>query len=101
MSENSNNSARPITKIEKALDKYVYIRLKGKRTIQAILRSFDEHLNLFLEDTIELINKYDPEKDEIVETRNELDSIILRGDNVVFLTLNEINRNNEEQNNDS
>ncbi|MHA1793997.1 MAG: LSM domain-containing protein [Promethearchaeota archaeon] len=80
---------KPIEKIDRALDKRIYIRLKGKRAIKAILRSFDEHLNLFLEETIERYYTYDQEKDEKVIVENELDSIILRGDNVVFLTLDE------------
>jgi small nuclear ribonucleoprotein (snRNP)-like protein len=83
-------SGNPLDKIEHALDKRIYIKLKGRRAIMATLRSFDEHLNLFLEETVELTHHYDQEKKMRVEGENELDSIILRGDNVIFLTLDEL-----------
>ncbi|MFX0098770.1 MAG: LSM domain-containing protein [Candidatus Hodarchaeota archaeon] len=84
-----DNQPRPIEKIEKAIDKHIFIKLKGKRGIKAVLRSYDEHLNLFLEECIETYRQYDQEREELVNMEKELDSIILRGDNVVFLTLEE------------
>ena len=84
-----DSSPRPIEKIEKAVDKHVFIKLKGKRAIKAVLRSYDEHLNLFLEECVETYRQYDQEEQKLVDMENELDSIILRGDNVVFLTLEE------------
>lgn len=86
MSHFDIQAARPIMNIEKAIDKPIYIKLKGRRAIKAILRSFDDHLNLFLEDAFELYNKYDQEQQKRVEIEKSLESIILRGDNVVFLT---------------
>lgn len=84
-----DSSPRPIEKIEKAVDKHVFIKLKGKRSIKAVLRSYDEHLNLFLEECVENYRQYDHEEERLVNKEKELDSIILRGDNVVFLTLEE------------
>nr|MDO8117553.1 LSM domain-containing protein [Candidatus Sigynarchaeota archaeon] len=89
--------SKPVLQIEKAVDKKIYIKLKGKRhAIKAVLRSFDEHLNLFLEDTIEVTKHYDREKNALVNEENELDSIILRGDNVVLITLDEKMKEGEE-----
>nr|MDO8110587.1 LSM domain-containing protein [Candidatus Sigynarchaeota archaeon] len=82
-------AGRPITKIDKALGKRILIKLKGKRAIKAVLKSFDDHLNLFLEESVEIIHHWDKERKAVVKEENELDSIILRGDNVVFLTLDE------------
>ncbi|MHA1684201.1 MAG: LSM domain-containing protein [Promethearchaeota archaeon] len=84
-----NQQGRPIDNLEKALDKRIYIKLKGKRSIKANLRSFDEHLNLFLEDTVETYYHYDREQERHLKYEDVLDSIILRGDNVVFLTLDD------------
>lgn len=82
-----SSDTRPIEKIEKALDKLVYIKLKGRRAFKAVLKSFDEHLNLFLEETVEINKRYNRETNKHDTIETELDSIILRGDNVVFVTL--------------
>lgn len=86
------SETQPVDKIEKAIDKRIFIKLKGRRSIKAVLRSFDEHLNLFLEETLEITKKYNRVENEvkIENIENELDSIILRGDNVVLLTLDEV-----------
>lgn len=82
-------SGRPITNIDKALGKRILIKLKGRRAIKAVLKSFDEHLNLFLEETVEITHHWDKEQNAVVKSENDLEAIILRGDNVVFLTLDE------------
>ncbi|HME51124.1 MAG TPA: LSM domain-containing protein [Candidatus Lokiarchaeia archaeon] len=82
-------SGRPITNIDKALGKRILIKLKGRRAIKAVLKSFDEHLNLFLEETVEISHHWDKEQNAVVKKENDLEAIILRGDNVVFLTLDE------------
>jgi small nuclear ribonucleoprotein (snRNP)-like protein len=79
----------PISKIDKALGKRILIKLKGRRAIKAVLKSFDDHLNLFLEESVEITHHFDKEKGAVVKAENDLDSIILRGDNVVFITLDE------------
>jgi small nuclear ribonucleoprotein (snRNP)-like protein len=84
------NPRSPITKIDKALGKRILIKLKGRKAIKAVLKSFDDHLNLFLEESVEITQHYDKEKGAVVKQENELDSIILRGDNVVFITLDEV-----------
>lgn len=79
----------PITNIDRALGKRILIKLKGRRAIKAVLKSFDEHLNLFLEETVEITHHWDREQNAVVKKENDLEAIILRGDNVVFLTLDE------------
>ncbi|NMC05341.1 MAG: RNA-binding protein [Candidatus Lokiarchaeota archaeon] len=81
--------ASPISKIDRALGKRILIKLKGRRAIKAVLKSFDDHLNLFLEESVEITHHYDKEKAAVVKQETDLDSIILRGDNVVFITLDE------------
>lgn len=60
----------------KSLNNMVLVKLKGGREIRGILRSFDQHLNLVLEDAEELRES---------KTR-KLGMIIVRGDNVVIIS---------------
>ncbi len=64
--------------LNRSLNKSVILKLRSKREIRGILRSYDPHLNLFLEDA-ELL----PTEEEQGE---ELGTIILRGDNVVLIS---------------
>jgi len=57
------------------IGKYVLVRLKGSRTFRGRLIGFDEHLNLTLEEA------------HFTEEARKLDSIILRGDNIVYIIL--------------
>jgi small nuclear ribonucleoprotein len=66
------------TKIfEERLNNVVLVELKGGRTLRGKLYSFDQHMNLVLEDAEDLTN---PEKVKKIGT------IIVRGDNVVFIS---------------
>ena len=68
---------RPLEILENAINKPILLKLKGKRELRGVLRSYDQHLNLFLEDTEEI--------NETGETE-ALGSIILRGDNVILVS---------------
>ncbi|MBD3186523.1 hypothetical protein GF325_06830 [Candidatus Bathyarchaeota archaeon] len=89
MTDTHERDKRPTDNITKAINKRIYIKLKGRRHLKALLRSFDDHLNLFLDDSIEYVQRYDHDKGEHVMEENNLETIILRGDNVVFLTLDD------------
>ena len=52
----------------------------------SILGGFDEHLNLYLEGTSQIF-EYQDEDGNIREEHEELGSIVVRGDNVIFLCL--------------
>ena len=58
-------------------DKVVLIRLRNTRTIQGILKDFDIHMNLTLEDA-EDISDEKPEK---------LGTILIRGDNILLISM--------------
>lgn len=62
--------------LTKALGNTVLVRLKGGREVRGVLMSFDQHLNLVLDEAEEI-------KDD--KTRR-LGMIIVRGDNVVFIS---------------
>ena len=58
-----------------AIGKYVLVRLKNRRTLRGRLIGFDEHLNLVLEEA------------HFIEETRKLGTIILRGDNIVYIIL--------------
>ncbi|MFW9853863.1 MAG: LSM domain-containing protein [Candidatus Thorarchaeota archaeon] len=74
---------RPLDVLNEALNKTVILKVRGNREIRGILRSYDPHLNLVLEDA-ELIHPPQNEEDEA--KIEELGHIILRGDNVILVS---------------
>ena len=63
--------------LEESLGKMVLIKLKGGKVIRGNLHGFDQHMNLTLE-----------QSEEIMEDNktNSLGTIIVRGDNVVIIS---------------
>ncbi len=67
------------TLMSNSKDKIVLLRLRNTRTIQGILKDFDIHMNLTLDDA-----------EDISEEKHEkLGKILLRGDNVLLVSLPE------------
>lgn len=58
-------------------DKIVLLRLRNKTSLQGILKDFDIHMNLTLEDA----------EDVTESTPKKLGKILLRGDNVLIISL--------------
>jgi len=64
------------TKIfEQSLNQLVLVELKGGRGVRGKLFSFDQHMNLVLEDA-----------EEVSSQGKKLGTIIVRGDNVVLVS---------------
>ncbi|MCJ7761124.1 RNA-binding protein [Candidatus Bathyarchaeota archaeon] len=66
------------TKIfEESLNKVVLVQLKGGKTVRGKLYSFDQHMNLVIEDA-----------EDITESENakKLGTLVVRGDNVVLIS---------------
>ncbi len=60
-----------------SLGKIVLIKLEGGKVIRGNLHGFDQHMNLLLEHSVELLE----------DTKsNELGTIVVRGDNVVIIS---------------
>ncbi|MCQ5337651.1 MAG: LSm family protein [Candidatus Methanomethylicia archaeon] len=64
--------------LSQSLGSIVLVKLKGGREIRGLIKSFDQHLNLVLENAEELIG-------ENKEPR-KLGTVIVRGDNVVLIS---------------
>lgn len=60
-------------------DKIVLLRLRNSRTIQGILKDFDIHMNLTLEDA----------EDVTDEKHEKIGKTLLRGDNILLVSLSE------------
>ena len=70
---------RPFDVLQKSIGKTVIVRLKGNNVMRGILKSFDPHLNLFLENAVLVKNGEAPEEEQIGQ-------VVLRGDNVLMVS---------------
>ena len=82
MSQRSNRD--PIEELRKSLNKVILIKIKKNRLFRGELKSFDQHLNLLIDECTQ-IYEIENEDGELVEEREDLGSILIRGDNVVFI----------------
>lgn len=62
--------------LSESLGSMVLVRLKGGREIRGILKSFDQHLNIALEEAEEIRN----------DKLRKLGAIIIRGDSIVLVS---------------
>jgi len=62
---------------QESISKIVLVELKGSRTIRGKLYSYDQHMNLVLEDAEDVSNP---------DNTRSIGTIIVRGDNVVLVS---------------
>ncbi|NIM25394.1 MAG: ribonucleoprotein [Nitrososphaeria archaeon] len=65
------------TLMNQSKDKSLLLRLRNNKTVKGTLIDFDVHMNLTLEDA----------EDITEETPNKLGKILLRGDNILAISL--------------
>ena len=63
--------------LDESLGRVVLIKLKGGKMLRGSLLGFDQHMNLLLEETEELLEE---------DKTNDLGTIVVRGDNVVIIS---------------
>ena len=68
---------RPFDLLNESLGKSVLVELKGNVSVRGVLKAFDVHMNLTLEDA---------EKLENGETKSKYGKVLLRGDNVLLIS---------------
>jgi len=69
--------SRPLDALNKARDKRVIVDLKNNKTYIGILKSFDIHINVVLEDAEEYIDK---------EVKRKLGVVFIRGDTITVIS---------------
>jgi small nuclear ribonucleoprotein len=67
------------TLMNNSKNKVVLLRLRNTKTVQGVLKDFDIHMNLTLEDA----------EDVSEEKHEKLGKILLRGDNILAISLPE------------
>ncbi|MHA1521908.1 MAG: LSM domain-containing protein [Promethearchaeota archaeon] len=78
----------PISTLGSNLGKQVIIKCKRHKTFTGVLKSFNTHLNVLLENVSFTFFERNPEEDNVlVEKSENFDRIVLRGDSIVFIGL--------------
>lgn len=71
-------NSRPFDELSNAIGSTVLVKLKGGKFIRGKLLAFDVHLNVILSEAEELDGE---------EVQAKHPKIIVRGDNIIFITL--------------
>jgi len=71
-------TSRPFDDLNSSIGDKVLVKLKGDKSIRGVLKTFDVHLNLVLEEAEELENN---------ETKTKFGKIMIRGDSVISIVL--------------
>ena len=69
-------SDRPFDLLKNAVDSNVLVRMKGDKDIKGVLKAFDIHMNLVLDEAEDLSG----------ENTVKLGRVIIRGDTVVYVS---------------
>jgi small nuclear ribonucleoprotein len=75
--ERPMESSKPLEVLKASFTKPVIVELKGNREYRGVLEGCDPHMNLVLRNAEEVIDK---------KVTRKLDTTIVRGDNVVFIS---------------
>ncbi len=72
-----NNLERPLDALNEAKGKKVVVELKDRTVFVGVLRTFDIHINLVMDETEELQND---------AVKRKLGRVIIRGDNIILIS---------------
>ncbi|WP_316505598.1 LSM domain-containing protein [Nitrosopumilus sp.] len=79
-------SSEIINTLDDCLDQVIMIKLRNKKTIQGNLQNFDQRMNLILTDS----------KDITGDNAISLDKVLLRGDNIILVSLPDTSNQKDE-----
>ena len=68
---------KPLTVLQNAANKNVIVELKGKREYRGVLDGYDPHMNVVLKNAEELVDG---------QSVRKLSTVIVRGDNVIYIS---------------
>lgn len=68
---------KPLAVLNKSINQQVIVELKGKRGYRGTLDGYDPHMNLVLKSAEEIFDN---------QVARKHDSIIVRGDNVIYIS---------------
>lgn len=74
----TETTSRPFDILNKAIGEQVLLKLKGEKEMRGILRAFDVHLNVILEEAEELANG---------EVKSKNAKAMVRGDSIISIML--------------
>ena len=76
ISESNDKMQRPLDVLGSSQDKRVIVKMKSGESIAGILKAFDQHINIWLDDA------------EVQGDGSELKlgKVLLRGDNIIFVS---------------
>jgi len=63
--------------LSKCIGSKVLVRLRNGRVLRGMLKGYDQHMNIVLEETDEIIDE---------NTHNRLGTIVVRGDSIVMIS---------------
>jgi len=69
--------SRPLDALNKARDKRVIVELKNNKSYIGLLKAFDIHINVVLDEAEEIIAG---------ETKRKLDTVFIRGDTITIIS---------------
>ena len=76
----------PIESLHSNLNKEILIKIKRNRVFKGILKSYDAHLNVLLENCI-YEYKIEDKEGKSIDKAEKFPQIVIRGDNIVFIGL--------------
>lgn len=77
MEETGNSVDRPLDALNAAREKKVVVEIKGGRTFTGVLKSFDIHINVVMDDASELVDG---------EIKRKLGRTLIRGDSIILVS---------------
>jgi len=63
--------------LSKCVGEKVLVKLRNGRSLRGVLKGFDQHMNIVLEETDELVDE---------NNSNRLGTIVVRGDSIVMIS---------------